>query len=395
MSVKEENIIEEFIQEACLYLRERKKNPSFYPEDFFKRLIEIVNKSQKLQKNIALEDIEFKLNHVCTFMNNRFLQNITEKEFIEYLKSDILVTKEYTFCFPIYNAFKFPNKMKMGFATTAVFEDINSIFQEAFSRQWKDQYPINSEYFNTEQKFLEEKKRCLFLELVVEANGHTKASEKALILINESVNILRFLHRDDVPVEDFRYIHKKSKVAGGEISYRRPSQSWINYRRGLGIGVLTEIITKQTPTIIETKIRNTLNLFGIQTSIKNNPTRFLMLITCLESLLLSGGDKDYIGWKLAEKTAFLVGKDGRDRMNINEDIKQAYKKRSNFIHGETKKNMEITKADVEEIQIVIIHVLNKLINLRSEEFTQIKKDKKKPENKNVEEYIEKIKFGLS
>ena len=78
-------------------------------------------------------------------------------------------------------------------------------------------------------------------------------------------------------------------------------------------------------------------------------------------------------------------------MEINEYIKQVYTKRSKFIHGETKKKVNITKFDVTDLQTFVSNVLNKLIELRGKGFIQIKKD---PKNKNIDTHIEELKFGL-
>ncbi len=113
------------------------------------------------------------------------------------------------------------------------------------------------------------------------------------------------------------------------------------------------------------------------------------MITCLESLLLTQSDRDYILWKLAEKSAFLIGKKMK---TINAFVKLAYKKRSAFIHEKThkKKDEIITEADVLQIQSLVFSVLRELMRFREQGYAEVEK---KPNVKSIDQYIEEIKFG--
>jgi hypothetical protein len=150
------------------------------------------------------------------------------------------------------------------------------------------------------------------------------------------------------------------------------------------------------PTTLEKKISNMLKLYGIQTSVKDNSTKFVFLVACLESLLLTSSDKDYLGWKISEKTAFLVGKDGKERMEKNEYMKLAYKKRSKFIHAEAKKKADfIEEIDVLQMQKLVRQVLDKLLTLRANGYTDIRANIRDiTKAKNVEDYIDQLKFGI-
>jgi len=148
---------------------------------------------------------------------------------------------------------------------------------------------------------------------------------------------------------------------------------------------LTDVLTKPT-TIIEKKIGNAIKIFGIETSIMNQQVRFVLLVTCLEGLLMTGSNRDYLLWKLAEKTAFLLDNNKR---KTNDYVKSAYRRRSSFVHGSLRKNV-ITKDDVRSMENLVTYVVWKLMDFRKQGYVSVQK---KSGVKSIDEYIEEIKFG--
>jgi len=321
---------------------------------------------------------------------NKSLKEISDEEYTKYIKSTILSTDSYHFYYPIYGLYNFPKKIKLGYSTIITFDDLNMQVQEDFIFTWKHHFKIDTEYARTEEEYVKRKKNSTFLYLVVEANGPFKATEKASSLAQDSVHILRFLYGVHFPVNECRYIVEGSMNTGGLESVGMAFPGSATYVKGFDkkISELTEILTKSKPTTIERKIKNALRIFGIQTSITNDQVRFVLLVTCLESLLLTESDKDYILWKLAEKIAFLLGNNKRE---INDYIKQAYKKRSAFIHEKRKKKKAeiITKNDLYSMENIVIALFRKLMKFREKGYIEIQK---KEGVKNIDEYIEEIKF---
>ena len=96
----------------------------------------------------------------------------------------------------------------------------------------------------------------------------------------------------------------------------------------------------------------------------------------------------HILWKLAEKTALLIGEKKRQ---INDYVKSAYNKRSAFIHGEYKeKDKSLEKNDVYEIEGLIRTVFWKSQDLRKQGYTDVQK---KDGIQSIDGYIEELKFG--
>jgi hypothetical protein len=266
--------------------------------------------------------------------------------------------------------------------------------QDNFINAWKHEYFLNRGFSLTEKDFVDYSKKSVFLFVSVEANGYFKATEKASLLLNDSLDILRFLYSEDILANEYQWIIEGSNSSGGSLALERNYRVWISWSNSFRISVplLTEIITKLNPTTLEKKIGNMLKLYGIQTSVKNTSTKFVLLVTCLESLLLTGSDKDYLGWKVSEKTAFLIGKNGKDRMEINNYMKLAYRKRSKFIHADAKKKADfIEEIDVIKMRKLVRRVLGKLLTLRADGYKEIQDI---ANAKNVEEYISQVKFGF-
>jgi len=386
--------IEEQLQRAAIdFLHDWKKDPKQRTLKWNERIYElfkIIQKSDSLRNRISLQDIGETIGWVCTYLN-KILEHISDEEFTEYLKSTILATKTYHFYYPIYNVYRFPKNMKLGHSIVLTFEDLPKEVQQDFILTWKHHFTVNTEYARTEGELVDRKKACTYLHLVVMANGHYKATERASSLAQDSVHILRFLYAVHFPVNECRYTIEGSKNRGGmeSVGERFPGSASYVEKFGKMISELTDIITKSKPTTIERKIKNTVRIFGIQTSITSLEVRFVLLVTCLESLLLTESDRDYILWKLAEKTAFLIGK---NRKTINDFVKSAYKKRSAFIHEKTKKKKEeiITETDVFNMESVVFSVFRKLMEFRERGYAEIQK---KPNFQSIDEHIEEIKFG--
>jgi hypothetical protein len=225
---------------------------------------------------------------------------------------------------------------------------------------------------------------------VIETNGSYKANEKAINLAEEALHIIRFLYRINFNIVDMRYKIREVRQEGGmEGMAGLPFIGGANYGKFVEkeIPILTDIFVKSNPNEIERKIRNAVRIFGIQTSVKNQQVRFVLLATCLESLLMTESDRDYILWKLAEKVAFIL--DG-NKGELNDYIKKAYDKRSAFIHGSKSEDGLVTENDIFSIEGVVSNLVWKMIDFVKNGYTHVQKQNNV---KSINEYIEETKFG--
>jgi len=359
-------------------------------EEFNERLIElsrIIDKSAYLRENISPLDVR---DAISLLSWQRTLIYVSDKEFVDHIKSTVLVTKTYHFYYPIYNLREPSNNVKLGYSTILTFDALPKEIKEKFLLSWKNYFTIYTEWAKTEEEIVNRKKTATFLHLKVKANGSRKAAEKASNFVKDSVSILSFLYWVYFPINHCFYIIEGSKDSGGYGDYFYIPSLYIGkyqpkfHKR---ISELTDIIIEPKPTTIERKIKNSLRIFGIQKSITNEQVRFVLLVTCLESLLLTESDRGCMGWRLAEKTAFLA----KNRKIVNDGIKLAYKKRSAFIHAKTKekKCYLITEDDIHTMEGTVISVLRKLLEFKKLGYKEIEK---KVDVKSIDGYVEEMKF---
>ena len=270
------------------------------------------------------------------------------------------------------------------------FQNLPTEISKYFIMFWEHCFTTDTQYHRTKEEYVNLKKRSTFIHFVIETNGSYKANEKAINLAEEALHIIRFLYRINFNIVDMRYKIREVRQEGGmEGMAGLPFIGGANYGKFVEkeIPILTDIFVKSNPNEIERKIRNAVRIFGIQTSVKNQQVRFVLLVTCLESLLMTESDRDYILWKLAEKVAFIL--DGNKR-ELNDYIKKAYDKRSAFIHGSKSEDGLVMENDIFSIEGVVSNLVWKMIDFVKNGYTHVQKQNNV---KSINEYIEETKFG--
>jgi hypothetical protein len=338
---------------------------------------------------ITLRDLHDALFHMTAWVNKP-LKEIGDEEFLEAFKSRILSTKTFDFYVPIYYLYDFPKNMKLGGSMILDFQDLPTDVQSYFIMRWEHGFSIYTEYHRTKEDYTDLKKGSVFIHFVVEANGPDKANQKGRDLAEEVFHIVRFLYVINFNIVDMRYEVRDRKMAGGmEGIAGLPFIGGASYVKRFEerFTILTDIFTRANLNEVERKIRNAVRIFGIQTAITNNQVRFVLLVTCLETLLMTESDREYTLWKLGEKSAFILG---RNKRRINNYIKEAYGKRSAFVHGRIKEAL-VTENDIFEAQGLVINLVWKLVfDFLRNGYTSIQKRKG---SKSIDEYIEETKFG--
>lgn len=168
---------------------------------------------------------------------------------------------------------------------------------------------------------------------------------------------------------------------------------------------ISKIVTNdENRNELEERIFSVIDIFGLIQMSTPLKIRFMLCIMSLEALLLSGDDKDYLGWKLAEKLAFLLGnseywirtyygvgiehlfpnhvpipnelthKVVENRRALNHKIRELYGKRSGFAHGSTRKNEQITEEDYSFIYAILRLSVIRVLDLIPQGFNHISKE---------------------
>ena len=159
------------------------------------------------------------------------------------------------------------------------------------------------------------------------------------------------------------------------------------------LDIFSEILKADKKTQIQKKIINSIKTFCLSRLSQKVENRFVFTISALESLLLSGKDDDnyYIGLKLSEKVAFLLGDNPEKRLKIFKFMKKSYNERSELIHdGEN----NISSEDLATIDNMFENVFLKVLKL-SKSYDQISPKSKDNEKEGLDDYLTKIKFNIS
>jgi len=174
----------------------------------------------------------------------------------------------------------------------------------------------------------------------------------------------------------------------------KKSYNWSKYKKeifGNYLKTMSDITQKARKTKLEKKILQAIQIFWFSKLSKKTEIRFLMIISAFESLLLTENDRDYLGKKLAEKTAFLLGKDYDEKMELYRLIKKYYGIRSKLVHGSITK---ISGSDEFTAKNIFMDLIFKLLELTKDYNKMEQKDTNKPQDKEgVEDLINRLKFS--
>ena len=107
------------------------------------------------------------------------------------------------------------------------------------------------------------------------------------------------------------------------------------------IQAVERIYLAERTTMIETKVRQALSWLGDSTFPADNPSKFAKLSIAFETAVGGAPSRDDqlreigITQMLAERTAFLLGKDQAERIEWHRAVTKLYGSRSKVMHGDT------------------------------------------------------------
>jgi len=315
----------------------------------------------------------------------------SKKEFFEKIEEGIFSTNLYEFYFPIPGIHNFPTGLKIGYCESIEYSKMPVDIQSHFEMNWKIAYKWNKEIYHLENDFLNHRKKFLFLKLVVNGIRHTKTMEKAERMVDESLHILRYVYQIDI--QPFDYLYKKigSKSIGGIRGFAsaiRNFSAGYDPRLHADFVEFTRIFTGTKLTNLEERIKNTIIAFGISTSVRYKPVRLSILCSSLEALVLDKSDRDYLGWKLAERVTFLI-KMKKKRSEVNRDIVDLYNKRSIFMHQKSDTANAVSEYDIQYAEFLVFNTMRKFFELKRSGYEVLVRTKGK---KSIMEWIEAKKF---
>ncbi|NWG36125.1 HEPN domain-containing protein [Nitrososphaera sp.] len=354
-----------------------------------KEITTLVERSKKYSDLILRPDL---VDAYYIFKRENIAVKASVAEVEKFLKDSLFKTADYDFYFPIYRAKRYPDGYKIGNCVALAFEKLPQKVQEIFLKDWDSEYTLQGSGMSKEH-FIVLHKESLFLSCNLKANGQGGATTKARMQCEQALDLLRIVHGTSFKINDFCFVVDKSS----EVFHRLPimelleEKASVLYSSGSDsfICTLNDIMIAQSPTELEQKIKNAVHLFAVATSVSYPEVKFVILCSAMEAMLLSSGDKDYLGWKLAERAAFLLEPKAK-RESTAKEVADLYNMRSRFVHQDAK-DEPITSADYSSIENVMLNVLLRLIEMRKRGYTRVSKCKNA--QLSIADYVDMVKYS--
>lgn len=188
---------------------------------------------------------------------------------------------------------------------------------------------------------------------------------------------------------------------------------------------MTKLMRKENRSELENRIVSVVDVFAMIRDETPPELRFLLKVICLEAMFLSDDDRDYLGQKLAEKIAFILGDNktwiafafellphlgfrgnfgdiiedkfvnankSESRRRLHREIVRLYGKRSAFVHqGATSRKSAVTPYDYDMLSWLVRLSVIKMLSLAEEGVTHLKK-RNNDDSSSFDFLIEKLKY---
>lgn len=166
------------------------------------------------------------------------------------------------------------------------------------------------------------------------------------------------------------YGYKIPNEYKGPIFELEINESKMEFMKKIGIIKVIEIINKSNgdKTDFENMILSGIHWFADSMIQKQIENQFLSLMICLEIFLTPGGER--ISNFISDAVARILTFGLENRLELKEDIKDFYTKRSAIVHGSRKK-MPIT-SDVSYLQSIVAELI--LWMIKNSEYFDKKRD---------------------
>lgn len=361
------------------------------------KISDIFMKSDKIRIKYSKMDINDLFRHICIYLDKN-ASDMSDEDISNYVNY-ILNKKRNIICFvPLYELEGFPEGYKVGNSKITLFENLPRELKENIDEHYIFEYKQRDD---TEKTFTLEDYKNIHMSKHwicrrVEGVGHYKLNEEAYEKINDDLNILRIAYKSreetiTLDHKDFFYFDSDMKLIGSSHKCRNSVQ-YLDFRDD-EIKILNEVFLKDEKSDIDHRIATSLKLYGLQTTVTPVEIKFVLIMNALEGLLLSKTDTNYLGKRLSEKVAFLIGKEKDERLQTYLTMKEMYNKRSNFTHQKQRMNEKdkITESDLLYLSNAFIRTVTELLELERNSIIQtIEGDKNK---KSLDSYIKDVMFS--
>lgn len=240
---------------------------------------------------------------------------------------------------------------------------------EKYAKQWEVQ--------------LRSAKSCSWAKLKFKTYKPGRFWEDFMKEIEKPLSIISFILQKEIDSNDILgIIYCRGKTV--KLSKIERFVGFVRYRSdifGSYIDEISSIYNKEKPSQLEIKLMNAIEMFWMSKISHKLEISFVLMASAMETLIMSESDKDYLSWKLAEKTAFLLTEEGGKRKELYKSMKKLYNKRSKFVHEGIK---NIDRRDLGFLGAVFFETSINIINLIINGFKYADE---------LNDYIEEIKFS--
>ncbi|MBA7502499.1 hypothetical protein ES706_01089 [subsurface metagenome] len=343
---------------------------------------EIMKRREAIKNNFSPEFIENKLInvvllryfHPSTNLNNALIQDA--RNLLSCLKK---AEQEWVFFIPITNL---TIMLRRGFTLGKVrFYGMDKSTMEYLESKYKMRFGFGNSLDDRYSKVMKEINTTTFSTVKISAGEIIKAREMAFDKVDAALNILRLYDQTRrigiygevfSPVRNIYHINLTTKTRGESISridFSPPliiDDSYLSYLWKEGyFNIFNKLLKNKTPTPLERKILTSIHWYGLGVKDRNKLDKLVKFTIALESILLK--EREPKRYHLAERVAFILGKDKYGKKWFHDRVYKLYGIRSEIVHEGRKEIKEEDVYDmhriVESVLFFMIQKLNKFTTL--------------------------------
>jgi hypothetical protein len=400
-------------------------------------LYETLDGIQEFRDKISIRDLDAFFHDILFNTKRRSIEKVTKLDVETALRLHLLHEgRDFDFYFGPYMVAGLPRGVELGFGQLRPFDELPAKAQEYISAH-RGRAPFRDKGGSIPPKKTID--RDWFLYLRVKTVGWMDALEKAQLgmkrtlsayeLVTGAMEFMQgFVHYQygpgldqnfymfcDVTDESHHYKVAEVPLFIGNL----PGSEEL-------VDDMTLILRKNTFSELESRILAVVDIFGMIDDDTPLNVKFLLKVIALEALLLSEDDRDYLGWKLAEKIAYLLGdnkywiafsyeilphlsflgnapedlvkdefvkeKRSESRARLNKEVVRLYRKRSAFAHQQGRRAKEqVIGYDYDMVSWLLRLSVITMLALSKRGITHLKKQKT-VDPSSFDGLIEKLKY---
>ena len=380
-------------------------------------------------EDVTRDDVLEFFHYVLPIDDRVEIATITFDDFKKSIDRHLLCEpSSFDFYFRFGTAGIFPEGYQVGNGKIHDFEKLPSNIREVIENNYEFEFHDDKEPWEEKlDDYVKRRSKECYIHFQIKSLGYNKAEEKAFRLARTSANIFKILlgakrHytlKYNTPFNYYWYNSGKKTFSIGR-AFRaeniHPFRTPLIDKR---ISEINDIINKTSPTDLEQRITNAIEVYGLIDDNTSLHVSFLLCVIALEGLLLSGNDRDYLGWKLSEKITYLIGESEawmimffnlppqmtgtishfkekhllEAKIGLSQLVKELYGKRSGFAHsGLTDSEESISEEDFQKVDSIRRWIIERLLELSRNGITHLKKGKG-IDNDSLDVYIQKLKYS--